>query len=85
LIESITRPSASSKPPVPVRNTILYGCSTCTSSFAAKSALTLRICPPTVSPSEAITGIEPACRLAWIGARSTRFTAPTRPKRSRSR
>jgi hypothetical protein len=38
----------------------LYGCSTCTSSFAAKSALMLRIWPPTVSPSDAITGIEPA-------------------------
>ena len=79
LIESMTRPSASSRPPVPVRNTILYGCSSRTSAFAAKSALTLRICPPAVSPRLAITGIEPAFSAAWIGASCTPWTLPTRP------
>src|SRR5580765_8527172 len=79
LIESITLPASSSRPPVPVRNTILYGCSALISSFAAKSALTLRICPARVSPRLAITGIEPALRLASIAARLTRSTLPTRP------
>ena len=79
LIESMTRPSASSKPPVPVKKMILYGCSTCTSSLAAKSALMLRIWPPTVSPMLAMTGMEPAFRLASIGAWLMRVTSPTRP------
>ncbi|MNI77739.1 hypothetical protein D3C73_1340530 [compost metagenome] len=79
LIESITLPASSSRPPVPVRKMILYGCSSCTSSLAAKSALTLRICPPAVSPRLVMTGIEPARRLASIGARLTFFTSPTRP------
>src|SRR3546814_2195797 len=43
LIESIMRSSPSSRPPVPVRNTILYGCRFLTRSLAAQSALTLRI------------------------------------------
>src|SRR6201991_901416 len=85
LIESMTLPSPSSRPPVPVRNTILYGCSTRTSSFAAKSALMLRICPASVSPRLAITGIDPARRLASIGARLMSRTRPTRPKVSWSR
>ena len=84
LIESMMRPSPSSRPPVPVRKMILYGFSTRTSSLAAKSALTLRIWPPTVSPSEATTGIEPARRLASIGARFTRTIRPTRPSALRS-
>ncbi len=79
LIESMTVPSPSSRPPVPVRNTILYGCSSRTSALAAKSALTLRICPPAVSPRLAITGIEPALSAAWIGASCTRWTLPTSP------
>src|ERR1700754_344425 len=79
LIESMTLPSPSSRPPVPVRNTILYGCSTRTSSFAAKSALMLRICPESVSPRLAMTGMDPARRLASIGARLISRTLPTRP------
>jgi hypothetical protein len=39
--------------------------------LAAKSALTLRIWPPAVSPRLVMTGIEPARRLASIGARLT--------------
>ncbi len=53
---------------VPVRKMILYGFSTRTSSFAAKSALMLTICPPAVSPSDAMTGIDSTRSDASIGA-----------------
>ena len=48
-------------------------------SFAAQSALRFRICPPEVSPRDAITGIEPTWIAASMPAVCTAATLPTRP------